>query len=165
MIEQSFYSMFSPKISDIIITDTRYMATFCHLIPHPSCGWGRRRGRRRRRRRRIDTKDLSLIFKLLCVAGARICFRAGLIEMLFSQKVQLRLNVNAQCVNSYLCTSVGNVGVQKWNLSRHFFFQVLVEIFSTYFSTFVECWKIVEKSKKACLNFIGASQHSKQTYI
>ena len=57
---------------------------------------------------------------------------------------------------SYLCTSVGNVGVRKWNLSGRFFFQVLVEIFSTYFSTRDKCRdirrvsrKIVEKIEKS----------------
>ena len=50
--------------------------------------------------------------------------------------------------NSYLCTSVGNVGVRKWNLSGRFF-KVLFEIFSTYFLTQDECRDIRQVSKNS----------------
>ena len=74
----------------------------------------------------------------------------------------------------YVCFEYCHVEI-KFKLAL--FFQVLVEIFSVYFFTQDECRdihqvsrKIVKKiktstRKKACLNFIGASQHSKQTYI
>ena len=66
----------------------------------------------------------------------------------------------------------------EMKFKRAFFFQVLVEIFSTYFSTRDECRdirrvlrKIVEKikkstRKKSLLKFhFRISQHSKQMYI
>ena len=69
----------------------------------------------------------------------------------------------------YVCRECWRAEMKfKWA----FFFKCLLRFFQNIFrhETFVECRKIVEKieksmRKKACLNFIGASQHLKQTYI
>ena len=66
---------------------------------------------------------------------------------------------------SYLCTSVLNVGVQKLNLSGHFFFLMLVEIFSTYFSTRDKCRDIFDEFFRRSVERVKKLVKNVETFV